>query len=247
MLVYLDLLFVLNLWIDYLLLITTNIVLKYNVSYKKIFLSSLIGAFSTFLVFINNNLLLFILKIIICIIMQLIVNGYKGLKTLFENVLYFYIISVILAGTLYLFRLDKVSIIENFLLLFVLTPIVLFIYKKQMKKVDYYYNEIYSVSIIYNNKKYKFNAYLDTGNKLYDQYKKRPISLIYSNKIKYNYEDLILVPIETANHKSMLKCIKVDKLIVNNKIINNAIVGLSNNKFKIQDINMILHKDILGG
>lgn len=247
MLIYIDLLFVLNLWIDYLLLITTNIVLKYNVSYKRIIISSIIGAFSTFLVFIDNNILLTILKIIICIVMQLIVNGYKGIKTLIENVIYFYIISIILAGFLYMFNLDKLSIKENYILLIIVTPIVLYIYKKQIKKIDNYYNETYSVTIIFKNKEYKFNAYLDTGNKLYDQYKRRPISLIYSTRIKYSYDDLILVPIETANYKSILKCIKVDKIIVNNKTIKNAIVGLSNEKFKIQDINMILHKDILGG
>ena len=247
MLIYLDLLFILNLWIDYLLLITTNIVLKYNVSFKRTFISALIGAFSTFLVFINNSILLFILKIVIGIVMQLIVNGYKGIRTLLENVLYFYIVSIILAGALYLFKLDKLSIINNYLLLVLLTPLVLLLYRKQIKKIDNYYNETYSVTIVYKNKEYKFNAYLDTGNKLYDQYKKRPISLIYSTRIKYTYDDLILVPIETANYKSILKCIKVDKLIVNNKTIKNAIVGLSNERFKIQDINMILHKDILGG
>ena len=98
-----------------------------------------------------------------------------------------------------------------------------------------------------NNKKYIFNALLDTGNNLYDQYKRRPISLVYSNKIKIDYNKCLLVPYETANKRSLLKCIKVDKLIVDDIVINNALIGLSENKFNIQDINMILHKDIIGG
>ena len=52
--IYLDLLFILNTWIDFLLLITTNIVLKYDSSYKRLFASSIIGGLSTFLIFINN-------------------------------------------------------------------------------------------------------------------------------------------------------------------------------------------------
>lgn len=247
MLIYVDLLFILNLWIDFLLLITTNIILKYKVSYSRIFLGSLVGAFSTFLIIIDDKVILFILKIVIGIVMQLIVNHYKGIKTLFENVFYFYLVSIILAGTLYLFKLDKMSIKENYILLLITTPIILYINRKQINKLDTYFKDIYSVTIVYKNKKYLFNALLDTGNKLYDQYKKRPISLVYTNKIKYDYRDLILVPIETANKKSILKCIKVDKIIVDDKEIKNAVIGLSNKKFNIQDINMILHKDILGG
>ena len=139
------------------------------------------------------------------------------------------------------------SIKEYYLLLTVVTPIILYIYNKKVKKVESYYKDVYNVLLLYKNKKYYFNAYLDTGNKLYDQYKKRPICLIYTNKIKINYNELLLVPIETANSTSLLKCIKVDKLIIDNKEIKNVLIGLSEKEFKIQNINMILHKDILGG
>ena len=247
MLIYLDLLFILNLWIDYLLLVTTNIIMKYKVSYKRTFISSIVGALSTFLIFINNDLLLIFFKIIICILMQLIMNGFKGIKTLLENTFYFYLISIILAGFFYLFSIENLNIKNKYISLFIITPIVLYINKKEIKKLNTYYKNTYKVIVIIKNKKYYFNAILDTGNNLYDQYKRRPISLVYSKDISFDYENGILVPIETANSRSLLKCIVVDKLIVDNIIINNAIIGLSNNKFNIQDINMILHKDIIGG
>ena len=247
MLIYLDLLFILNLWIDFLLLITTNMLMKYDVKWKNIFLSSLVGAFSTFLIFIDKVFILFILKILICTIMQLIANGYKGIKTLLENVFYFYLTSIILSGTIYLFKGNDIGLVESYCLLFLFTPIILYINKKQIKKLESYYKDQYEVIVIYKNKKYKFNALLDTGNHLYDQYKKRPISLVYTKKIKFDYNDGFLVPIETANNKSILKCIKVDEIVINNKTIKNVILGLSENNFNIQDINMILHKDIIGG
>lgn len=247
MLIYLDLLFILNYWIDFLLLLITNMILKYKVNYKNTFISSFIGALSTFLFLIDNDLILLLFKILICFVMQLIMNGYKGFKTLVENVFYFYLTSIILAGTFYLFNIDKLRIRDKYILLLIFTPIILFLSKKTINKLNNYYNDVYQVLIIIKGKKYSFNAFIDTGNKLYDQYKKRPISLIYSKKIKFDYDTGILVPIETANKKSLLKCIKVDKLIVGNKEIKGAIVGLSDNRFKIQDINMILHKDIIGG
>ena len=247
MLIYLDLLLILNLWIDFLLLVATNIILKYKVSYIRILIASIVGSLSTFVIFINNNFLLFCLKIFISIIMQLIANRFQGIKTLLENVFYFYLVSIILAGTIYLFRDANIGFKENFFLLILFTPLVLYINKRQIKKLNSYYKEKYTVELYYKNKRYIFNAYLDTGNMLYDPYKKRPISIIYSSKIKFDYESGLLVPMETANDKSLLKCIKVEKMIVDNKIINNVLIGLSEKPFEIQDINMILHKDIIGG
>lgn len=247
MLIYLDLLFILNFWIDLLLLIVTNMILKMKVKYNRLFLSSLIGGLSTFTIFFKTKIILFILKILICILMQLILNGYSSIKQLFENVFYFYLTSIILAGTLYLFDIDKLSIKENYILLIIVTPIILFVYKTKIKKIEYHYKDKYEVMIYYNNKKYKFNALLDTGNKIYDQYKKRPISLIYSKNIKFDYNNGILVPIETANKKSILKCIKVEKVEIDGKEYKNILIGLSDKKFNIENINMILHKDIIGG
>ena len=174
-------------------------------------------------------------------------NGYKGIKTLFENVLYFYLLSIIIAGFFFLFNLDSIGLKERYFLLIIVTPFILILNNNKIKKLDTYYKDVYKVIIVINDKKYSFNAIMDTGNNLYDQYKRRPISLIYNKKIKYDYERGILVPIETANKKSILKCIKVDEIIIENKRIKNVLVGLSDNRFNIQDINMLLHKDLIGG
>lgn len=247
MLIYIDLLFILNCWIDYLLLLVTNLILKYNISHKKILLASLFGGLSTFLIAIKNTYLLFTLKILTAIIMELIVNGYKGLRSMLENAMYFYLSSIILAGGLYMLKLDKLTLKYNFILLIVVTPIILVISKKMIKKLDLFYKDRYDVTLYYKNKKYNYNAYLDTGNKLYDQYKKRPICLIYDKKIKFDYKEGILVPIQTANKESLLKCIKVESILLDDKVYNDVLIGLADVPFNMENINMILHKDILGG
>ncbi|MBR1386449.1 MAG: sigma-E processing peptidase SpoIIGA [Bacilli bacterium] len=246
MLIYIDLLILLNIWIDFLLLITTNLILKYKISYLRLFFASLVGGLSTFILFLNNIILSLLIKIVICIIMQLIVNGFKSMKSLIENVFYFYLVSIILAGFIYLFK-DNISFKYNIIILGIITPFFLYISSKKIKDLNLYYKDRYDVIVFYKNKKYLFNGYLDTGNKLYDPYRKRPIILIYSNKIKFNYKEGLLIPIETANGESLLKCVKVKKIIIDNIEKENVLVGLSNNPFKIKDINMILHKDIIGG
>ena len=243
--IYLDLLFILNVWIDFLLLLTTNIILKHKVSYIKILIAAFIGGFLTFSIFVDNVCILTIIKIIGSIVMQLVANGYKGIKTLMEDVFYFYFVSIILAGSIYFFNIDNMSYLIYYLLLMFITPIILIIYKGKIKKLNTYYKSVYEVTVIYRKHKYKFNAYLDTGNKLYDQYKRRPISLVYTTKIKFDYKDGILVPIETANKSSLLKCVYCEKMIVGDKENTDVLIGLSQTKFNIQDIDMILHEEML--
>ena len=91
-----------------------------------------------------------------------------------------------------------------------------------------------------------FNAFLDTGNKLKDQYKKRPIILVNTDKLNFSYEKCILVPYTTVNGEGVIKCLKVDKIIIDkNIVINKPLVGLVKEKFGIEGINMILNNETI--
>ena len=71
--VYLEFIFIVNYLLDYMILYGTKRILKINTSIIRIYISSIIGSLSTFLLFINiNNTSLFLLKIIISSIMILI-------------------------------------------------------------------------------------------------------------------------------------------------------------------------------
>ena len=119
-------------------------------------------------------------------------------------------------------------------------------YYKETRKLKLEFQNKYRVDMYYKNKRYRFNAFLDTGNKLKDPYKKRPIILIHSDKIKSSYEDSILVPYKTVSGNGILKCIIVDKIVIdNNHVITNPLIGLSNEKFNIESVNMILNSETI--
>lgn len=175
--------------------------------------------------------------------MILITFSYKNLKYFINNIIYLYLCSVVLGGGLYL--IDNNIKLDIFIIL-IFGPLILFFYIKQSKKLKYNYNNYYKVQMIYKDKTYYFTAFLDTGNKLKDQYKKRPIILIYSDKINFSYEECILVPYITTSGSGVLKCLTVDKLIINDEtIINNPLIGKSNNSFNIEGIDMILNNETL--
>ena len=174
--------------------------------------------------------------------MVLITFGFKSIKYTFNNLFYLYTISFIVGGVLFLF-INKG--IYNYFILIIGFIIICFLYIKQVKKFKHNYSNYFKVKIIIKKSEYNLVGYLDTGNNLYDNYKHRPVILV-SNKIKYKEEDIIYVNYVSLNNESVLKCLKVDKIVVNNKEFKNYLIGLSNKKFKIEGIDCILHNKMKG-
>ena len=240
MIIYIDLVFLLNILLDFILLMSVSVILTRNTNVKRIILGSIVGGLSTLLLFININNL--IIKIILGILMVLVTFGYHNLKYTLNNLFYLYTLSFSVGGVMYLL-MD--NLYYNYLILVLGFIIVLVLYIKMIKNYQTSFTNYYKVEIFIKNKKYLLTGYLDTGNKLYDTYKHRPVVII-SKKIKYNLEDVIYVPYESLNNNSVLRCLKIDKIIINKHVFTNYLVGLSNNKIKIDGINCILHSKMKG-
>ena len=127
MVIYLDLLFILNLFYDFLILLAVNMVLKRNKKIKRIILGSLVGALSSLLILFDiNNYFYFMLKILVAIIMIIITFSYKDYKYTIQNLIYLYMISIIMAGFLY--YLDLEFEYANYILLIISAPLIIGIY-----------------------------------------------------------------------------------------------------------------------
>lgn len=258
--VYLDLVLFINFSFDFLLLLIVSLILKRNIKLKKIFYGGIVGSLSTFLLFIKlNNLELFLYKVIISILMILITFNYKNIKYILKNILYLYIVSIILGGFIYLincqFSYKHSGIIFfnngfsiNIILLIIISPIMLYLYKKELDSYKLNESYYYKMDIYYKDKELNLNAFLDTGNKLKDPYMGLPIIVANKNVIDEKLiDDFILVPINTVNNNSLIKCIKV-KIKIDGKDINKKVLlGLSKNKLNLEGIDCIFGKSILEG
>ena len=222
---------------------SVSVILTRNVKLKRIIMGSIVGGVSTLIIFISiSSFWLLIIKLILGIVMVLVTFGYHSLKYTYNNLFYLYTLSFSVGGVLYLL-MDKG--IYNYLIIIIGFIVTCFLYIKQIKKFKTNYSNYCNVEIVFHNKKYQFVGYLDTGNKLYDNYKHRPIILV-DKKLPYDLMDIIYVPYVSLNNEQVLKCLKVEKLIVNNIEFNNYLVGLSNKKFMIDGINCILHSKMKG-
>ena len=96
MIVYVDLVFFLNFAFDFLLMLSTTLILKKNIKLRYLLLSALVGSTSLIFLFIKlNSLELFLVKLIISIIMILISFSLKEFFNAFKTL---YLVSIILGG-----------------------------------------------------------------------------------------------------------------------------------------------------
>ena len=89
---------------------------------------------------------------------------------------------------------------------------------------------------------------MDTGNKLVDPYKKRPIILLNKDLIDFSYMDIntLLVPYDSLNNHGLLKCIIPDKIFIEGVgFKDNFLVGISNEKIKMDGIDCILSSKLI--
>lgn len=245
--VYIDLLLILNYIYDFLILLTVSLTLKRNISIKRILFGSLIGALSTFIIMLPfNKYIILILKIFAGLIMILITFKYKNLKYFFNNIIYLYMCSVILAGFLYFLKIEFNNL--SYLISLIIAPIILYFYLKEqreLKKVVNYYKKI--IITLKNNNILELIGFIDSGNKLKDPITNKYIILINKNKLDgiYNIRSPMYVPIKTVNNNSLLECIGIKNLIIDNKIYTNYLLGLSDTFNDFDGVECLLNYHLL--
>lgn len=243
---YIDLFFIFNVIMDYIIIMSTNILLKRRTSYIRMILSSLIGGISSLVLFTSLNKI--VIEIVSIVIMVLISFGYKGIRYLINNILYMYILSTLLGGIIYLFNIKvSNSMFLTYLIIIVISIEIMILYIKENKKMRSIYNNYYRVDIYFKDReKLSLIGFVDTGNNLYDPYKKRPVIIVHNKYIKE--DKYILVPYHTINGNGLLKCIKPDIIFIDGiGYKGNVLIGFSDS-FNFGDgVDVILHKDIMKG
>lgn len=243
---YIDLFFIFNVIMDYIIIMSTSILLKRRTSYIRMILSSLIGGISSLVLFTSLNKI--VIEIVSIVIMVLISFGYKGIRYLINNILYMYILSTLLGGIIYLFNIKvSNSMFLTYLIIIVISIEIMLLYIKENKKMRSIYNNYYKVDIYFKDReKLSLIGFVDTGNNLYDPYKKRPVIIVPNKYIKE--DKYILVPYHTINGNGLLKCIKPDIIFIDGiGYKGNVLIGFSDS-FNFGDgVDVILHKDIMRG
>lgn len=244
MTIYIDLVILLNYFFDSLILLTVNTTLKRNISLKKILFVSLLGELSLLGFLLSNKYLLILLKLEISLILNILTFKYKDIFYTVTNILYFYMVSIILGGFIYYLKLNNLS----YFFILLLVPLILYLYIKQNLNMKTTINKTYPLTIYFPNKrKLSLTGFIDTGNKLRDPVTKKWVVLVNKKLLQgvIRIRTPIYVPYHSLNNKGLVECIKPEKLVIEGKEYTNFLIGLMDSKVMINSSDCILNLEIL--
>ena len=268
MTIYLDIIFIENILMNYIILFATLVILKAKNKWQQIRLlvSGVIGSVYAIIVYLD-----ILAKAILSIVMVYVAFNPQNIKQLFKQLLIFYLISFIFGGCtfalIYFIKPEnvqmrngvfvgmypiKVAIIGG-VIGFIITQIAFKINKNKLNTK----NTIFDIQIYYEDKTINIKALLDSGNMLKDPVSEIPV-IIIEKEIMYkiipknilDYIEKIMKGDEAEENYDIQNYISKIRMVPFMSIgkENGMLVGIRLDKIKIQteDID-VERKDVIAG
>lgn len=210
MTIYIDIVLIENLVMNFIILLATGIVLKEKIKIARLFLASLLGAIYTIISYISNLEIYasMILKIILSILIVYIAFNPQTMKKMWKDILLFYLTSFVFGGAafaliyivkpqdilmkngLFLGTYPLKTIFLGSIIAFIIIIAAFTIVKSKITKKDIFCE----VEIKLNGKTITTTAMLDTGNLLKEPISNTPVMVVEHTLL---YE---CMPKEILNH-----------------------------------------------
>ncbi|KYG35167.1 sigma-E processing peptidase SpoIIGA [Alkalihalobacillus trypoxylicola] len=209
MTVYLDLIWLLNFGIDYLLIALTAIVLKRKFRHIRFLLATFFASLIVFAMFTSFASIVYQpwFKGLFSILIVWIAFGYQRLRFFMQNLAMFYFVTFMTGGGLFALHyfwqteLDILSIFapENgvfigsqFSWFFVLIgfPLVWYFSKQRFETIEtkkIQAEQIVEIRIVISDKELNVKGLIDTGNQLVDPITKSPVMILETSQLKQVY------------------------------------------------------------
>lgn len=257
MIIYMDIVLIENLIMNFIILYATGIVIKIKIKIVRLLIASLLGAIYSVVAYMDIFPIYssMILKIILSIVIVYVSFNAKKIKKLIKDILVFYLVSFVFGGAafcfIYLIKPQEIlmknglfmgiytlkTIILASIISFIIIILVFKIVKSKITKGDMFCE----IEININDKKIITNAMIDTGNLLKDPISGLPViviekSLLYNympKKLLDNINDLLAGDISKFNDEIIEEYFSKIKLIPFSSVgkQNGMLVG-----FKIEEV-----------
>lgn len=194
MTIYIDIVLIENIIMNYIILFATAIVLKIKIKHIRIFIASLLGAIYSVITYMGILKLYssIVMKILLSILIVYIAFNPQSLKKMWKNLLIFYLTSFVFGGVafalIYILKPQDILMKNGFFLgtyplktvllgaiiSFLVILVAFKIIKDKFSKKDLFCD----LEIKINNKIVKTTAMIDTGNCLKDPITNNPVVVI---------------------------------------------------------------------
>lgn len=219
--IYVDVLIIVNLFVNYFILLTTSKFLNLKLKLSRLILGEILGAIYSLYIFIPEpNLFISILiKLFMSIIIVAVSFEFRTIQQFLKIIVCFYAVNFAFSGTmftLWCFLKPNGMIINNDIVYFNISPITLIvstvisyiiieivnrvIEKKQLK------NSSLEIGIKFKDKYIVLNAKIDTGNLLKEPFSNLPVIVVKKSEINLLIPEFnIFENIENQNEIKKLK------------------------------------------
>ena len=249
--VYVDVLIFLNMFEDFLLLLSVKYILRLKVSRIRLIIGSAAGGLMSLSALLpqDNFALNLAAKITLCGLLSLITFGYPGKKLYIKAASTLVIITFLFNGALICFYLafrpsgmeiinDTVYFDISPVLLIILTLIIyfiLFLYRKLFKNHSGS-SLVHDINILYKNNKYNCLCKTDSGCNLKEPFSGSSVIIIEKDVLKNsNPEPLRIIPYNSLGGNGIIYGFKPDGVEIDGKTIKEEIyVGFCEGLFKTE-------------
>lgn len=210
MTIYIDVVLIENLIMNYIILFTTGLLLKRKIKQVRVILASLLGAIYSIVAYtgILEIYASFLLKLILSILIVYIAFNPQNIKRLWKDTLVFYLTSFVFGGAafalLYIVKPQDIlmknglflgtyplkTVMLGAMIAFTVILATFTIVKTKISKKDMYCE----IEISLNSKKVKTKAMIDTGNMLKEPFTNIPV-IVMEHTLLYE-----CMPKEILNH-----------------------------------------------
>ena len=274
MVIYIDIILIENILMNYIIFLATTIILKKKIRYFKIFISSLIGSLYAVIGYVTRISIYFniISKIILSIIMVYIAYNPKDIKETLKDLILFYLTTFTFGGVatylIYVIKphnivikngvYDGSYILKIIFIGAILGSILLVIAFKFVKNKINRKDLICQIKITMNHKEKEIKAMIDTGNMLKEPITGKPVivveySCLYnfiSKEILNNIERILGGNFENIPEKIKNEYIGRLKIIPFSSLgkQNGLLLGIKLDEFEVENYeNLIKRNDVIMG
>lgn len=233
MIVYVDVLIVINILVNYFMLLAVKTMGRFDTTRWRILLGAIIGGASSLLLFLDNlGIVMTLLKILSAFLMSAITFGIKPIKKLLKSTFWLFAICFVFGGlmfAIYMFTEIDIMLYKNGIIYFdiditflvicsaisyiVITIIAKLTDKKAPKSKEYY------IKIETDKKIISCRALMDTGNNLREPFSNYPVILAEKSIFEELFEaddKIRLIPVSTVSGETLLKAYRPKQIEIEN-------------------------------
>ena len=229
--IYVDVLFIINFFITFLLLEVTARLTKRGAKTARLVLASAAGGAYSLIILADKlpAAVSFLSKLTAAVVMLLIAFKFYRLKSFFITLVVFlfanFLFLGIIIGLYFIFRSELIAVNNSVVyfdigargllgcafIAYLLSCLIVRLYNRRVSS-----NEIYTITAVKNGKSITLFAFADTGNRLREPFSNAPVIVAEGNRVSEFSADFEkrLIPASTVSGRAFLEAFKPDELTI---------------------------------